>query len=202
MKFIKYYSLEIFTVIAMIMMCAAVFIDTNIVQKMSIVFLLIFVLHEWEEQHYPGGFLDHIMDLTGMHVSKEIQRGSRVPTSIYLGVLTMVPFFVSQYPLLIIPAGFLGIWEGIVHLVGIKLFNVDKPYTPGLVTALLEVVIAAVVFWYLISRNMVSGWDFLIGFVIMLVGFMLMQRSLVHMTGNRYRDLPKMAKANLAKRKA
>ncbi len=201
MKFIKYYSLEIFTVISMGMMCACAFIDCNPIQKMAMAFLFVFVLHEWEEGHYPGGFLDYIQNFTGMHVGIDVQKGSRLYTGLYLHALTLVPFFFSQYEWLILPAVFLGFWEGFVHIMAIKLWRINKPYSPGMVTAEIEVLIGIGVVWYLSANHLVLWWHYIVGFLLMLVGFMLMQRALVRSTGHRYRDLPKMAKANLARMK-
>lgn len=201
MKFIRYYSLEIFTALAMTILCGAVFFPLNAVQKLSLVFLWIFTLHEWEEQRYPGGFLDYIIELTGVNASEETVRGSRFTTGLYLCALTIVPLFAGQYAFLILPAGFLGIFEGFMHLMGIKLFQTPKPYTPGMLTAETEVLISVYSFYYLVSHKMVTGIHFLIGFVLMAVGFMIMQATLVHSTGQRYRDLPKTMLAGIARRR-
>ena len=58
-KFIKYYALEIYTVISLMMLVCAAMIDTlSVVQKFVVVSTALFILHEWEENSYPGGFID------------------------------------------------------------------------------------------------------------------------------------------------
>ncbi|MBR4092178.1 MAG: hypothetical protein IKK28_15215, partial [Mogibacterium sp.] len=59
MKFIKYYSLEIYTFITLLLITlSAIFVIPDITRKIILAYMLIFVLHEWEEGHYPGGFID------------------------------------------------------------------------------------------------------------------------------------------------
>ena len=55
-KFIKHYALEIYTVISMlILVIAGIMGDLSVIQKFVIVYIFLFVLHEWEEMKYPGG---------------------------------------------------------------------------------------------------------------------------------------------------
>ena len=58
-KFIKYYSQEIYTVITLLLVTAsAIFITPDFTQKVMLVYIFLFLLHEWEEGVYPGGFVD------------------------------------------------------------------------------------------------------------------------------------------------
>lgn len=68
-RFIKYYALEIYTVLALSFIVAtAVIVNLSTVQKLVVVDALLFVLHEWEEGHYPGGFIKLISGLVGIKV--------------------------------------------------------------------------------------------------------------------------------------
>ncbi len=61
MKFIKHYSLEIYTVISMALIVVAAFVgDLSFIQKMIVTDAFLFILHEWEGGHYPGGFVDMV----------------------------------------------------------------------------------------------------------------------------------------------
>lgn len=184
-------------------MVYAVCIDANTVQEFAVVAMLLCVLHEREEHHYPWGFLDKVIcKITWVTASEEVKRFSRVPTGIYLACLTFIPFFFSNHAWLLLPVGFLWIWEGIVHIIWIKAAKLDKPYTPWMVTAEIECILAILMFWYLSSHHMVEPIHYLYGFLLMVIWFMLMQRALVHLVWMKYRDLPKKIKENIKRIRA
>lgn len=198
-RFLRYYSLEIYTVITLIVMAYAGVIDTNTIQAFAVIAMLMFVLHEWEEGHYPWGFIDNVIcKITGItNVSEETKRYSRVITWIYLIILTFVPFFWSEHAWFIIPIWCLWIFEGIVHIVFIFLARLKKPYSPWMVTAEIQMVLAICMFYYLISNNLVEPIHFLYGFLIMFWWYICVQYNAVHLVWFKYRELPKRFKENL-----
>jgi len=199
-KFIKYYALEIYTVISMlILVIAGIMGDLSVIQKFVLVYIFLFILHEWEEMQYPGGFADMIAKMIEVDINPEMKRASRIPTSILLLAFTIIPFCLDNYVIPILVTAFLGIFEGCVHIFGIKLFHKKVPYTPGLVTAELELVTSVVLFIYLTKNNMVTGLDYLLGALIMIICFMIMQKTLTMSIGMKYSDLPKMLKKQLKK---
>ena len=117
----------------MIVMAYAWVIDTDTIQAFAVIAILLWILHEREESYYPWGFIDNVIwKIAGFkdRITPEIARYSRVVTSIYLMVLTFVPFFWSEHAWLIIPAGCLWIFEDIVHIVFIYAARLKKPYSP------------------------------------------------------------------------
>jgi hypothetical protein len=59
MKFIKHYNHEIYSVITLLLILfSAIFVIPNFTQKLALAYACIFLLHEWEENCYPGGFFD------------------------------------------------------------------------------------------------------------------------------------------------
>lgn len=200
-KFMQYYSLEIYTVTSLLLiMYSTIFVSPDVIQKMALVFTFIFMLHEWEECFYPGGFSDIVSGIIlgeTNSISQEQTRASRVFTGIYLICLTFIPYFAHAYAWLILPAVFLGILEGFVHIAATKAFGNGKPYTPGFITAECELVTSIYVIWYLISHHLVTPLQFILALVLCLAGFMSMQRILVKQKGLKYRDLPKIAKQNI-----
>ena len=205
MKFIKYYSLEIYTFFSLLLITiSAIFVTPDITRQIILAYILLFVLHEWEEGHYPGGFIDMVAGVMlggADNVTIETKKGSRFFTGIYLFALTLIPYFAHSYTWLVLPAAFLGLWEGIIHIVGIKIFQRKVPYTPGMITAECELILSLFVFYYLAHSGLATPLQYLISFILMVLGFMCMQRSLVHSVGKRYRDLPAMMKANLRRMK-
>ena len=191
-KFIKHYALEIYTVISLGLLLAGALMDNlSVIQKFVMVFNLLFVLHEWEEGHYPGGFIDLISGMIGKDVPVETKRASRIPTGILLIAFTFVPFFWDNCVIFILVTATLGIFEGIVHMMGIRIFRLPKFYSPGMVTAELELLVSVVLIVWLEQNDLASATDYIWGVVIMFACFIAMQRTLAWMVGMKYSELPK-----------
>lgn len=199
-KFIKYYALEIYTVISMlILLIAGISGDLSIIQKFVLVYIFLFILHEWEEMQYPGGFADMIAKMIEIDINSEIKRASRIPTSVLLLTFTITPFVLHNYPITILPIAFLGLFEGVVHIFAIKLFKCPKLYSPGFVTAEIQAVVTIILFTYLIQNHILFGIDYLIAALVMFVCFVIMQKIITMMIGYKYSDLFKMLKKQLKK---
>ena len=199
-RFIKYYALEMYTVISILLLVIAGIVgDLSVLQKFVLVYIFLFILHEWEEMSYPGGFADLIAKMIEVDINPEMKRASRIPTSILLLTFTLVPLVLSCHPITILPLAFLGLFEGIVHIFAIKLFNCKRFYSPGFVTAEIQAVVTIILFIYLITNNILTGMDYLIGAIVMVVCFVIMQRTITKMVGMKYSDLPKKLKAQLQK---
>lgn len=191
-KFIKNYALEIYTLISLGLLLAGALMDNlSVIQKFVMVFNLLFILHEWEEMHYPGGFADLISGMLGKDVSQEQKLASRIPTSILLMAFTFVPFFWDDCVILILVTAALGIFEGYVHLMAIRLFRLPKFYSPGLITAELELLVSIALIVWLEQNNLASATDYIWGVVIMFACFITMQKTLTMMIGIKYSELPK-----------
>lgn len=200
-KVIKYYALEIYTVISMlILVIAGIMGDLSIIQKFVIVYIFLFILHEWEEMKYPGGFADLIAKMIGVDINDEMKRASRIPTSILLLTFTITPFVLYNYPITILPLAFLGLFEGVVHIFAIRLFRCPKCYSPGFVTAEIQAIVTIILFTHLIKNNILSGTDYLIGVLIMCACFVIMQKTITMMIGYKYSDVFKNLKKQLAKK--
>lgn len=198
--FFKYYALEIYTVISMfILLIAGIKGDTTIIQKFVLVYVFLFVLHEWEEMKYPGGFADLISQMLGIKVNEEKKRESRIPTSILLLSFTIIPFIYHNQPATILPLAFLGLFEGFVHIFAIKLFKLKKPYSPGFVTAQMQAIVSFVLFVYFIKNNIVSSISYFYGLIIMVICFIIMQKTITKMVDFQYKDVFKKIKEQLKK---
>lgn len=199
-KFIKNYALEIYTLISLGLLLAGALMDNlSVIQKFVMVFNLLFILHEWEEMHYPGGFADLISGMLGKDVSQEQKLASRIPTSILLMAFTFVPFFWDDCVILILVTAVLGIFEGYVHLMAIRLFRLPKFYSPGLVTAELELLVSIALIVWLEQNNLTSATDYIWGVVIMFACFITMQKTLTMMIGIKYSELPKRLRSQWSK---
>ena len=197
-KFIKHYALEIYTVLAMLFMVITSMMDgLSVVQRFVVVFNFLFILHEWEEGVYPGGFVDLIARLIDKELTDDLRRASRMPTSIFLISITLVPFIFDDTAMFAVSIATFGIFEGLVHTLGIKLFRLKRMYTPGMVTAWLEAAAGISLLWYLASNHFASWYDYVLGIIIFFAAFVTMQKTLTMMVGIRYRDMPRMLKSHL-----
>ena len=199
-KFIKNYALEIYTLISLGLLLAGALMDNlSVIQKFVMVFNLLFILHEWEEMHYPGGFANLISGMLRRDVSQEQKLASRIPTSILLMAFTFVPFFWDDCVIFILVTASLGIFEGFVHLMAIRLFRLPKFYSPGLVTAELELLVSIALIVWLEQNNLASATDYIWGAVIMFACFVTMQKTLTMMIGIKYSELPKRLRSQWSK---
>ena len=189
----------------MIVMAYAWVINTDTIQAFAVIAILLWILHEREESYYPWWFATNVIwKITWMQdkITPELIRYSRVVTSIYLMILTFVPFFWSEHAWLIIPAGCLWIFEWIVHIVFIYAARLKKPYSPWMVTAEIELVLSIWMFYYLITNNLVEPIHFLYGFLIMFWWYIWVQYNEVHLVWFKYRELPKRMKENIKRIRA
>ncbi|MDE8701794.1 HXXEE domain-containing protein [Adlercreutzia equolifaciens] len=194
------YNLEVLTfVLGTFIVCAVALYPTlSIIQRFMIAFMWLFVLHEWEEGKYPGGFVDLMAkNLLKMDVSQETANLSRIPTMILIMSFTVVPFFFDTVWLLVLLPVYLSIFEGIVHVAGIKLFKLKRPYTPGLVTALAEFAVGIGCLAYLITSCPIALWEYLVAVVLYFACFAFMQSRLTKLVGIKYREFPKMMRTRI-----
>ncbi len=199
-KFVKNYALEIYTLISLGLLLAGALMDNlSVIQKFVMVFNLLFILHEWEEMHYPGGFADLVAGVLGKDVTTEQKLASRIPTSILLMAFTFVPFFWDDCVIFILVTATLGIFEGFVHLMAIRLFRLKKFYSPGMITAILELFVSIALIVWLEQNNLASATDYIWGVVIMFACFITMQKTLTMMIGAKYSELPKRIRAQWSK---
>ena len=200
-KFIKHYALEIYTVLAMLFMVITSMMDgLSAVQRFVVVFNFLFILHEWEEGVYPGGFVDLIARLIDKELTDDLRRASRIPTSIFLISITLVPFIFDDTAIFAVSIATFGIFEGLVHTIGIKIFRLKRKYTPGMVTAWLEAAAGITLLVYLACNHLASWYDYVLGIIIFFAAFVTMQKTLTMMVGIRYRDMPRMLKKQLQNR--
>ena len=192
-KILKHFALEIYTVIAMLLIVlVAIFMpDMTTIQKFAVFMSFLFILHEWEEGHYPGGFLDLISaNILRMDIDGETKRGSRLITAVFIYVMTIVPFFWGDaIPLFAVTMAVFCIFEGIIHIVGIKLLRTNKPYTPGMVTAEIELVAGVALIVYMAVNHIAAWYDYVFAPFVFLACFALMQRSLMATIGLGYKDM-------------
>lgn len=175
-KFIFKYHLEIFTAIVVIFTIADVFMFSGITlnRKLVNLFMILGVLHEWEEKRFPGGFHELMGKKFGWDLEHADFDKAGVCVIAYWLVITIIPYVFDDIPCLLIISVALSFFETFVHTMGIFLHKMKKPYTPGLVTAWVMFVAAIYTIYCLEASGVVSVSDYIIGSVLMFVGFAVM----------------------------
>ncbi len=191
--FLKHYALEIYTAIAMLLITLVAMFEDNltVIQQFAVFCSFLFILHEWEEGHYPGGFLNLICaNVLQRNVDDEDKRGSRLITAVFIFVFTIVPYFWGDsIPLFAVTMAVFCIFEGIIHIAGIKILRTGKPYTPGMVTAEIELVTGVTLISYMAINHLAAWHEYLCAPFLFIACFACMQRSLMALIGMHYSDI-------------
>lgn len=201
----KHYALEIYTVVAMLLIAlVAMFAGKlTVIQQFAVWVSFLCILHEWEEGRYPGGFLNLIQaNVLQRELDEETKRGSRLVTAVFIFAMTIVPyFFGDRIPMFVVASASFCIFEGIIHVVGIKIFSLKKPYTPGLVTAEIELVSGVCMIVWLAVNHIGAWYDYTFGPIVFLACFVCMQRTLMSMVGGiGYKDVLGNVKKRLSRK--
>lgn len=201
----KHYALEIYTVVAMLLIAlVAMFAGKlTVIQQFAVWVSFLCILHEWEEGRYPGGFLNLIQaNVLQRELDEETKRGSRLVTAVFIFAMTIVPyFFGDRIPMFVVASASFCIFEGIIHVVGIKIFSLKKPYTPGLVTAEIELVSGVCMIVWLAVNHIGAWYDYTFGPFVFLACFVCMQRTLMSMVGGiGYKDVLGNVKKRLSRK--
>lgn len=186
----KKYYLEMLTLImfGMVSCCAVFYNQLSLIQRIMIGYMFLFTLHEWEETRFPGGFAKLMSKFFGLEVTQDKENASHIPVVVLLIMITFIPFF-TQSPLLALVPVYLGLFETFIHIVGIKIHKMKKPYTPGLASALLLCVASVSVLIIFYKNQLVQGTGYAWGVLLMFLCFALMQRTIIAIFGLRYKNL-------------
>lgn len=193
-KLIVNYNLEILTAILTIVFGASLFFWTNLTLagKALLRFMVLYTLHEWEESRFPGGFYDLFFGGFGLEITASEAR-MHLPVAIYILIMLLIPFALQQITFLVlIPLG-LGLFEGVIHVAGIKIHKLKKPYTPGMITGLIMFAYSVFIITQINRAGGLPTWQWIAGFVLAFVGFAVMEQFFLRTVGLTFGDFRKMA---------
>ena len=185
---LKKYNLEIMTVVffGTITICAVFGSQLGLVRRIMLGYMFLFTLHEWEETRFPGGFADLMVRFFGVEADADKTAKAHIPVAVLLLVITFVPFF-TQLPLLSLVPVYLGLFETLIHLAGIKIHKMEKPYTPGMVTGILLGITSVVALVTYSREQLLSGSGYVWGIPLMILCFAAMQRTVLAIYGLGYK---------------
>lgn len=194
-------SLELFSalVIILVMIHILFFPEISYVQKLTLAFALVSVLHEFEEKRWPGGFFELMAKKFGLSKEKTNVDLAGFFVICYWIVLISLAFVFDNMVMFLIMSVALGIFEAFIHTVGIWIHKMRKPYTPGLISAWLMAMLSGYTIYYLNTNLLASGKDYLLGIILMIFGFMILQRGTFYAANMTYKDIRENIKKKLSK---
>lgn len=185
------YHLEIFTAFVFLftIVNALLFRHLSDARKFINLFLLLGVLHEWEEKRYPGGFFDLMAKKFNMNFSQEVLDRAGCFVIIYWLFVTLIPYAFDQLVFLLLIPVVLNIFEAFIHTMGIVIHQLKKPYTPGMVSGWIMAISSVAVVAYLERNALVSASDYVLGVVLMFGTFILMDVAIFRAAGMCLSDM-------------
>ena len=168
-------------------------------QKALGFFVVGIVLHEWEETRFPGGFFELMTRKFGIEGCSEEQAGLAHGCVVAaIALFAFVPFLLwGQVPWLAGIPAILGFFEAIIHVVGIKVHNLKRPYSPGMATALLCLLSASVCIVAFAMQG-VPAWQWLLAVVCYLAIFAGMEVNVWRSFGVDPRSIPTKMRAMMS----
>ena len=197
-KWIVNYNLEILTVILAVVFGVSLFFWNSLTLAGGALlgFMVLYTLHEWEESRFPGGFYDLVFGGFGIKITASEAR-MHLPVAIYILIMLLVPFALQETTFLVlIPLG-LGLFEGVIHVAGIKIHKLKKPYTPGMITGLIMFAYSVFIITQINKAGGLPVWQWLVGFVLAFVGFAVMEQFFLRTVGLTFGEFRKMAMARV-----
>ena len=183
------YNLEImsciFVVAIIIGLCG--WKEISVLRQMTVIFMLLFTLHEWEESRFPGGFYKIFFSKCTIDETVSEEK-MHFPVAIYLLIILLCPFiFDGPISIVLIPL-MLALFEGFIHTAGIVIHQLKKPYSPGMITAWIMFIYAAVMIHRLNMQIELNTMDWILGIVLFLITFLIMETQFVKTVGITIRE--------------
>lgn len=164
------------------------------VQRSIGLFIVGVTLHEWEEMRFPGGFFGLMSKMFGIKDATELQmEKAHGAVAIAIVFFAYVPFFLHEIAWLAMVPAILGIFESFIHVAGIKIHRLKRPYSPGMATALLILLPSAVCIIAFGAQGM-PAWEWLLSIAYYLATFLLMEVCVWGAFGISPKELPDRAK--------
>ncbi len=148
--------------------------ELSLLRQMTIVFMVLYTLHEWEESRFPGGFYRIFFSKCTIdpNVSEEKMH---LPVAIYLLIILLVPFMFDEIVVFALVPLVLALFEGFIHTAGIVIHQLKKPYSPGMITAWIMFAYAIIMIRTLNAQMDMSAMKWILGVVLTALSFFIME---------------------------
>ena len=133
MKTLQRISLPLLTLYALAVLAIGVvnWQALALVQKVAVILTVIAACHEWEETKFPGGFFEYMAGIMGVSTEGVYTPALYAKPDVLIFLLTGLALCFPQMPFFTCSVLLLGLFEGVVHVMGIKLGKPEKPYCRG-----------------------------------------------------------------------
>ena len=201
MKKIIKYNLEIMSVIliAVALFGIAKWEESNILRQMTSIFMILYTLHEWEESRFPGGFYKIFFSKCTIDTSVS-EETMHFPVAIFLLTILLIPFIFDEVIAFALVPLILALFEGFVHTAGIILHQLKRPYSPGMITAWIMFAYSIIMINKLNVETTIGTTDWIIGIVLTIISFYLMETQFVKTVGITIRDFQKSMQRHVLSR--
>ena len=201
-KFLIKYKLEIMTIflISIVVFNILNWSSISFLIKILTGYIILFILHEWEESRFPGGFYE--LFFSGFNIETKGKEATlHLPVAIYILIIMILPLIFKNLELLVLVPLILALFEGFIHNAGIFIFKKKKPYTPGLISADIMFVFSI---WSIIQlniQNVFATYEWIIGILLTIIGFIIMETFFLKTVGLTFNKFRKKAMERVLNRK-
>lgn len=174
-KLVKY-NLEIMSAVLAVFITvgALQWSELSVLRQMTVIFMGLYVLHEWEESRFPGGFYRIFFSKCTIDPSVSEER-LHLPVAVYLLVILPIPFIFDDTAAFALVPLILALFEGFIHTAGIVIHQLKKPYSPGMITAWAMFGYAIGMIRRLDAQVEMSAKEWIFGVILTAVSFMIME---------------------------
>lgn len=192
------YLLSAYTV-CIVVYAALAWNDLLLTQQLAVIATAIVTMHEWEEQRFPGGFLETISSALGVDTAGVSAHRMYSKPDLLIFVMSALALFLPQFPFFACAMLVFGIIEGITHIAGIKLAHLKRPYTPGMVTGEIYAIFSIVGIVLLAQSGMVGALDWVLAVAWFILCFATMELSIWRVVGMKPEEIPQKVKAAIGR---
>ena len=189
---IQKYSLETFSFIVLIILLIRFLFYPNLPAEHRILsaFMILAILHEFEEKRTPGGFFELMAKKFGLPAEQQLFEKAGLCVIIYLSVIFIVASLYPKPVLILVPV-YLGLFEAFIHTAGIWIHRLKKPYTPGLVTAWIMAAVSVYTIRYMAATYSIGAATYILGLVLFILSFVALASSVWRSFGIGISDIRK-----------
>ena len=195
------YNLEIMTCILTTIVVVGIvnWNELSLLRQMTIIFMILYTLHEWEESRFPGGFYKIFFSkcIISPDVSEERMH---FPVAIYLLLILILPFVFDTIAIFALVPLILALFEGFIHTVGIVIHQLKKPYSPGMITAWIMFVYAITMIRRLNDEIALDATTWILGILLTFISFFIMETRFMKCAGITIKEFQKSMKSYMLKR--
>ncbi len=198
-KFMEKYSYIITGILGLIALIVLILYWNmmSMLEKLPIIYIVALAIHETEELKLPGGFVELVTSMTGLQLNNiGIAKFGLFIFTLYA---TVVPAFLADYIWPVMATLLIGFIEILAHLLAARI-NLDKFYSPGMISAIfVQFPVAVYGYYYLAMNHMIQPVYFLYAIIFLLIPLFCLQALIVKSNGQKYGEFINNVRKSLFK---